>query len=60
MVSDHPHVGGTGFYREYRTFLNDTMVAVWIDMENVSQVKAADKLFERLKIMKQKKRTNES
>jgi hypothetical protein len=58
IVSNHPCIGGTGFYREYRTFLNVTMVAVWIYMENVSQAKAADNLFAGLKIMKQEQRTS--
>jgi hypothetical protein len=53
IVSDHKHIGGVGFYREYRTFLNNIMVAVWIHWENKSQAKAADRLFAALKIVEQ-------
>lgn len=48
------HCPGCGIFREYRTFLNSTMVAVWIPMDEESQVKAADELFAKLKIMKRK------
>jgi len=53
IVSDNQYIGGVGFYREYRTFLNDVMVAVWIHLENESQAKAADGLFASLKIVEQ-------
>lgn len=53
IVSDHKSIGETGYYREYRTFINDIMVAVWIDWENESQAKAADGLFANLKILEE-------
>jgi len=53
IVSDHKSMGGDGFYREYRTFLNDTMIAILISWLNESQAKMADGLFANLKILKQ-------
>jgi hypothetical protein len=53
IVSDHKYIGGVGFYREYRTFLKDIMVAVTIAMENKSETRVADGLFSDLKILEQ-------
>jgi hypothetical protein len=39
---------GDGITREYRFFLNDTMVAIWINMSESSQLKKADKLLSQL------------
>jgi hypothetical protein len=55
IVSDHKHIGGyeCESYREYRTFINDIMVGVFIDWGCDSDEKAADRLIAKLKILEQ-------
>jgi hypothetical protein len=43
--------GDSCVIREYTTFIDDTKVDIWINMQNDSQIKLADQLFEKFEII---------